>query len=364
MSYRTLFSFIIFIIVGWGLTAQAVEPPQTVKAIYGFSSNQAPFDAIPKARLAEWLKDHGINAVFASPSEDEAVLRLLREEEIPVYEEITIFASRTLYREHPEWRPIGMNGEALEPDGWYHGLSPNKPELRQKRLDDFRKRLQNPELDGIWLDFIRYPVRWEGKNPLIEQSDFSDIALEQFEEFAGVDLPMQFERSKIAERIVEHYPKEWQEFKIHTITSWVQEAKQIRDELRPDVKLGLFGVPWLEEDYDNAIKRIVAQDFTRLANYVDIFSPMVYHKLTHHNVEWIARVTNAFQSQTQKPVWPIVQAVSEPTHLSSEEFRRSLKIGLKSSKAGVIVFTAKHVENENRWDDIKQVFTTEMISND
>jgi len=336
--------------------ASWVRPPlPMIRAVYGFSSQAQPFAGMKPEAIPEWLRRHGINAVFVSLREEDSMLSLLRQAEIFCFEELPVFAGRALYRSHPEWRPITPAGGELPPDGWYHGLSPCHPDLRQKRLEDFRKRLKNPHIQGIWLDFIRYAARWEKPKPRLVDNCFSSYALRQFEQFAGILLPESTLPEK-ARLIQTQWPGRWVDFKVETIRSWVEEAQQIRDRERPDVWLGLFGIPWTEVDFDGAIRKILGQDIGVLAAHVDIFSPMVYHKLCGRPPAWVAEITSAFRRQTQKPVWPIVQAVSDPAPLSAEEFEEAAWHGAKASASGLILFTAAHIQKENRWDQVTNIF--------
>lgn len=356
---------VVFVSLITTINAQSAQiPSKFIRSIYGFSSNSEPFKGMENEAMLKWLQDHAINSVFVSPSEDRKITSFLRKHGIHIYQEFTVFTGRTYYKEHPEWRPITLDGEDMKPDGWYHGLNPNHPELRKLRLDQYRKRLQNPDLEGIWLDFIRYPVRWEGTNPRIEESSFDRYSLQRFQEFARIELPNIDSPTEAAQLILNKYPQQWMEFKIESIRSWCEAAKKIRDEIRPDVLIGLFGVPWLECDFDNAIHRIVGQDFSVLASVVDVFSPMVYHRLCGRPFEWIGTVTRSVLQESQKPVWPIVQAMDdtdlagplEKKEMPSDEFRQAIWHGAQTSKTGVIIFTARYVQQEDRWEDVKDIF--------
>lgn len=307
------------------------------------------------SEIPKWLNEYSINTVFVSPKERSDVLSELHKSGIFCLQEFTVFASRDLYRNHPEWRPITADGTELKPDGWYYGLSPAPFDLRQRRLDEFRKRLSNPYIRGIWLDFIRYPVRWEKSNPARIDTCFSLASLQQFEQYTKIPLP----DGSIPEKsrfLLEQHKDNWIDFKVHTIVSWVEEARKIRDAERPDVWIGLFGVPWTPTDYGGAIRNIAGQDYTALAQCVDVFSPMVYHRLCGRTPDWIGQVTRSVKDQTHKPVWPVVQATSEPGTMSSGEFQDAVQEGIDASGSGIVLFTAEHIENEKRWSDVKILF--------
>lgn len=53
--------------------------------------------------------------------------------------------------------------------------------------------------------------------------------------------------------------------------------------------------------------------------------------------------------RTGKPVWPIVQAMDEPSKLPPEELEQVILDSGKASRTGVIIFTAGHLDKENKW---------------
>lgn len=339
----------------WG---QETAAPHTlpVRGVYGINSNRQPFQSMKAQEIPTWLADHGVNTVFVKTSESVELLAALREAGIRCYVSMTCFASRSLYEEHPEWRPITAAGEEMQPDGWYHGLCPAQPDLRERRLAQFEELLENPHLDGVWLDFIRYPVRWEGAEPRIEQSCFAPHSLQAFAKHSGLSLPQDKTTAQTASWILNNHLPEWTAFKIEVIRSWVEQARQRQQEKRPEMTLGLFSVPWTAQQHDQARRRIVAQDYPALAPHVDVFSPMVYHRMIEQPVGHIADVTREALEQSGKQVWPIIQAMNMPDELPAAEFRQSVDVAAQASQTGVLIFTARYIEEAGRWPDVKRLF--------
>jgi hypothetical protein len=120
----------------------------------------------------------------------------------------------------------------------------------------------------------------------------------------------------------------------------VAAARAVVRRICPQGVLGLFGVPWRLTERDGAILSVVGQDYRALGQYVDIFSPMVYHRKCGQTIDWIATITEEVHTLSGKPVWPIIQAVDEPSPLPSEEYGQALDAALHSmASEGVIVFT-------------------------
>ena len=73
--------------------------------------------------------------------------------------------------------------------------------------------------------------------------------------------------------------------------------------------------------------------------YVDVFSPMVYHLMCGHSPAWIGEVTEEIHRLSENPVWPIIQSLDDPTPLSAEEYGRAIDVAPQSSASdGVVVY--------------------------
>ena len=75
---------------------------------------------------------------------------------------------------------------------------------------------------------------------------------------------------------------------------------------------------------------MIGQDYRALGQYVDVFSPMVYHRMCGYPPEWIAGVTDEVHALGGKPVWPIVQSVDDPEPLPADEYGAALDAALES----------------------------------
>jgi hypothetical protein len=81
-----------------------------------------------------------------------------------------------------------------------------------------------------------------------------------------------------------------------------------------------------------------------LARAVDIFSPMVYHRLCGQDVTWIAGVIRDVQTGSGCAVLPIVQAMDRPDRLTPQELGEALAVSLAGDAAGVLIFTLGDVQ--------------------
>lgn len=316
-----------------------------MKAFYGFSPNLAPFTGKTPQEQAALLHSWGADAIFGG-YENAAFVDALHAQGMQLFAEFPCFVGKEWWEQLPESHPITATGQPLAPIDWYHGVNPSVPAVRQQRLAALSALLRTYPIDGVWLDFIRWPCRWEKPTPLLQQTSFDPATLARFSADIGVDLNP--EESNTAETILSHYMDEWTIWKCQQITDWVAEARQLVDGLRPGLQLGLFGIPWRQADFAGAIRTIIGQEYAALAPYIDIFSPMTYHHMCGQPVSWIGDVVQEISQLTKRPVCPIIQAVDQPTDLPAAEYAASLRAAQNArGSAGAIIFTlAGLLEND------------------
>ena len=263
-----------------------------------------------------------------------------------VYAEFGCFVGRQWWEQMPESRPITADGTPLEPEGWYCGVNPAIPGVRQERLAALESLLVQHELDGVWLDFIRWPCHWEVPEPILPRTSFDPFTLAAFSRDTGINVPTT-DPAAAARLLLGTHEAEWTAWRCAQITSWVADARAVLRRVRPQALLGLFGVPWRLSDRGGAILNIIGQDYRALGEHVDVFSPMVYHRMCGYPVAWIGDVTAEVHALSGKPVWPIIQSVDEPSALSAAEYGQALDIVLRHPAAdGVLVFTLKGALDE------------------
>jgi hypothetical protein len=194
-------------------------------------------------------------------------------------------------------------------------------------------------VDGVWLDFIRWPCHWEVPQPRLAQTSFDGDTVRRFGYDRGLALEVG-EPPENAALVRGSHADEWRAWRIEQITSWAAQARQVLDAVRPEAELACFSVPWRPGEYDDAIHEIVAQDHAALARYIDLFSPMVYHAMCGRPVSWIDVVVRDLAARTGRPVWPIIQSVDHPRPLPAVEYADALNAALGCPQsAGVLVFT-------------------------
>lgn len=125
---------------------------------------------------------------------------------------------------HPEWFDVTNTGEEREEIFF----SPANDEYRKAFTDYVRFILNNYDIDGLQLDYIRYPQFYDGID-----AGYDEATIKLFEEKTGNGKDVV---KAIGTQLTDH-PKWniWQSFKTELINGWVEEIYKIASELRPDI---------------------------------------------------------------------------------------------------------------------------------
>lgn len=323
-------------------------PAGEIRALYGLDRKLGPLRGKSSDQVARWLVDHRFNAVFGG-FRDRALVRALRRRGIKVYAEVPLFVGRKQWRQQGG-RPVTDSGRLLKKHGWYAGVCPNQPWLRAQKLRYIQRLVRTFKVDGVWLDFIRYPARWETAGKVkLPQTCFCRQCLEQLRRRTGLKLPKAVKDTSARARwILSNHRPRWISFKTSRIVDFVKKARITVKKEDPTAVVGLFGVPWKVSEHNGAIRAVIGQDFTALAPWVDVFSPMVYHRMQGQRPAWIAGHVAYLNRLTGKPVLPIIQACSVPGRLSDAEFSAAVVSARRQPSRGVVVFSMKHFVREKR----------------
>jgi hypothetical protein len=316
----------------------------SVKAFYGYSPDLAPFQGRSPSEAAALLRGWGADAVFGGYTDPDFVAAA-HDAGLRVLAEFGCFVGGSWWQEHPDSRPVTPDGAPLPKLEWYAGVNPSHPVVRRERLAALEGLLTAHEVDGVWLDFIRWPGRWEKPDPPLYQTSFDAGTLGRFQENTGI--------AASASELLTTHADEWHAWRCAQITSWAAQAAALVRHVAPEATLGLFSVPWRTTD----LARVMGQDLPALAAHVDVFSPMVYHRMCGQPVEWIAEVTAEVAAATGRPVWPIIQAVDEPETLPDDEFEAAIHATMSAPADGVILFHLKGVLQGNRLAVARRRFT-------
>ena len=283
----------------------------------------------PNETAISQIAEMGMNAMIAKRERlDLALLPHIKQCGLQLFIEVGCFFEDHIWETFPGSRPVDRNGAAMEPIHWYVGACPNHASLRETRLHQIAALLDEFEFDSLWLDFLRYPCHWEQvRSADIAEYCFCSSCREQFRQNGGGEPSGEV----------------WQRWKSHRMTAFAQDVHRLIGLSRqPEMLLGLFSVPWREQDFDGAMQRIIGQDIEGLAVFVDVFTPMTYHRLTEQPAAWIHDIVRDAARVANKLVCPAIQTMNEPGAFSAKEFEQALDCALQPPSSGVMIF---HVDD-------------------
>ena len=350
---RTLAWFLLPMLARTGIETRvtAIEPPApserrpgiVVRGIYG----GVPTQIFDRGKTPE---DFGVNAIWigsGSVSGELVASLKAKTRGLKIFAEFNTMHESSYVKDHPEARPIGVDGEVSPaPDGW-QGVCPTHPGYRRNRMEAFRQVLRAAAIDGIWLDYHHAHASWEQAVPKLPDTCFCDGCLSQFQKATSASLS-DGPTAERARRIIDHHKSAWVQWRCDVFTDWVREFREILDQERPGVLLGTFHCPWSESEHDHALRAKLAIDLKAQARYLDVFSIMPYHARFGHAADpaWISRQTAWLgkilgiegRPDERTKIWPIVQLSDWGETVPASQVGEVLDHGTRAPATGVMVF--------------------------
>jgi len=177
---------------------------------------------------------------------------------------------------HPDWANYDNRGNIIPVGQTKPFLDPANPEVRSYLLKLFEEIVSRYKVDGLQLDYIRYPFQDPNRGYVY---GYGGAARQQFQQLTGVD-PITISPGNNA------LWQRWTEFRTNQVNSFVAEVSQMLRQKRSNLLLSVavFAYPEAER-----IQRL-QQNWEVWARRgdVDFVSPMAY-----------AQDTNSFQQLAQ-----------------------------------------------------------------
>ncbi len=151
---------------------------------------------------------------------------------------------------HPDWAGLTNTGEPIPLGQTKPFLDPANPEVRDYLLKLVDEIITNYDVDGLQLDYIRYPFQ----DPAAQRTyGYGTAARQQFRRLTGVDpmtlTPVVDPWSPRAEQErMRSLWNQWNQFRIDQVNRFVQETAQHVRAKRPDIVLSaaVFALPEYE----------------------------------------------------------------------------------------------------------------------
>jgi len=308
-------------------------------------------DGDMKTLFEEWEK-LGINTVFASVSLINDEFRVLaRDHDIEIFIIIPLFFDPDTLQVNPDLYAITDSGEKAVEE-WVEFVCPSREDYREQKIKYIKSLIHNLQPDGLSLDFVRHFVFWEKVYPnrkpdSIPNTCFDTHCLKKFETDRNILIPDSLiDISGIAEWIKKICLEEWTEWKCNLITSMIRDVTQQAKQINPEIKVNVHAVPWRQIDFGNAIQIIAGQDFSDIAPFVDIISPMTYAHMVKREPDWISSVVEEIATQAECKIVPSVQVskayLTKP--LTVTEFKQCVIEALKLPSSGIILWSWEQLD--------------------
>jgi uncharacterized lipoprotein YddW (UPF0748 family) len=144
---------------------------------------------------------------------------------------------------HPTWGSYDRQGNLILPGQEEPFLDPANPQARRYLLQLFEEIVTRYEVDGLQLDYIRYP--FQTSSNASRTQGYGRAARQQFQRRWGVDpltlTPGGTERDR-------QLWQQWTEFRVEQVNSFVAETSALLRQLDPDLILSaaVFSMPTQE----------------------------------------------------------------------------------------------------------------------
>lgn len=226
-------------------------------------------------------------------------------------------ASHQLFREHPGWFMVDSHGRMMQPNGFYAFLDPALPQVRAYLARLFAEVAEKYPVDGIHLDYIRYPD---------EKGDFSyhPTAVARFKALCGFSPDAS--------------PEKWAEFRRAQVTATVEAISKAVRKVRPSIELSAAVVA----DQDRAANEAYQPGLEWVRRgLLDAIAPMAYCG----KMERFDELCQPFRDpEIRKRVWLGIWADPNRNTILEPEIRRAAGMGF----GAVAVFSYSELFPEHR----------------
>jgi hypothetical protein len=274
------------------------------------------WDDQEKDRRFRTLKDFGVTSIATESDQyNDRLIEQVHNLDMRFIGSISCFSehggANKLLEERPELHPVLENGERRPLMEWYLGVTPTFDDYNESRLDLLEHIMRRHDLDGMWLDFIRWPLHWEleirqgAETPM--QSSFDPHTMSRFLDYTNLEMPGNAPTiAQKARWILDEHRDQWTDFKCAVIADFVAQANERVKSIKSQADTGVYRVP--APDDERAY--LVGQRVRDLAPHVDYLSPMAYHPVLHQTPEWAIGIVDDLVQRAPGKVFPVYQVDS------------------------------------------------------
>ncbi len=286
-------------------------------------------------RRFEQFRKAGISAVLFSSFNDQVLARCKEQGlETHAWTWALCRGDKELLEKHPDWYDVNRRGDSAADKpayvDYYHFLCPSREEVRNHLAKIVSDLGDTANLDGIHLDYIRYPdvilpvALWKKynlvQNEELPQFDFCycEVCRNAFKQQTGEDpLKMPDPPSNAA----------WRQYRYDSVTKLVNQLVEVAHRKQKQITAAVFPTPTLA-------KKLVRQDWVRWN--LDAVLPMVYHSFYNEKPEWIEGAVREGVTALPKDR-PLYAGLYLPD-LRGKDFDRAVKFAMAGGAKGVSLF--------------------------
>lgn len=173
------------------------------------------------------------------------------------------FPKTTLFDKHPEWRALLRNGDTTDKEEKSHIFAnPAHPGVQQLLLNYFEEMLTKYEIDGLNLDYIRYPHGFR-------DAGYEEYTRAEYKKLTGKDpIDIQMDPDNADWRA-------WAEWREKVILDFVAKVKDARNRTRKNVVLSAAVFPASDEGRYKSTKFQNWREMVKM-ELLDVIAPMAY----------------------------------------------------------------------------------------
>lgn len=222
------------------------------------------------------LPAYGVNAVWFHGFDAQA-FELCSRHNLAACVEFKTF--RADFTQHPELIPVGVDGKPIRFGDLVQGVCLSKKDFLAETEEALLHGLKNFQPTGIWLDYLTYAGWFETPTPDLQESCFCVDCVAEFCRANNLDAAS-------PETILSHHAALWEQHKCKRIAGFATHYARLIKAHQPDCIVGAYMCPWTPTEFDRALTRIFAQDYTLLAPAIDVFTPLIYAHKSGREPSW------------------------------------------------------------------------------
>ena len=239
---------------------------------------------------------------------------------------------------NPGWAGYDNRGQMIPPGQGKHFFDAANPQLREYLLNLYEEIVTNYDVDGLQLDYIRYPFQ----DPAAGRSyGYGTAARTQFQQLYGVDP------ATISPSQVDMWQK-WTAFRTQQVDSFVAQVSQRLRKKRPNLTLSVAVFPLPEQERIQKIQQ--HWEVWAKRGDIDLIVPMTYAldstRFERLAQPWIA--STQFGQLGAALLVPGIRLLNLPTPAAFDQ----IQVIRDLPAVGYALFASENLTN-----DLQQVFT-------